>query len=195
MALADLVARLERDAAAEVQAIVARTDAEVEGVRAAAERAVAGKVAAELDRRRAARTVDRERALALARRNARAAELAEQHAFIARVLERARQLTIDAGANAEYLRALPLHLDEALSYVQGLQLRVRCQARTRDALSATLARTERVAVVLDESVGPGLVVEAADGSVIVDNTLKARLTRIEPALAVALLKELEHARV
>jgi vacuolar-type H+-ATPase subunit E/Vma4 len=193
MALTDLVARLERDAAAEAEAIAARADAEIDQIRAAADRAAAGTVADELDRRRAVRTRARQQALALARRAARAAELEAQHAFIARVVARAHALAAEAAASPEYVRVLPSHVEEALSYVRGLRSHVRCQASARDVLAPIVGRTQGAEIVIDETVGPGVVVEAADGSVLVANTLEARLDRIAPALAVDLLKELDRA--
>jgi len=48
--------------------------------------------------------------------------------------------------------------------------------------------------VIDESVGPGVVAEAGDGSVTVDNTLATRLARAEARLAIELLRELGNAR-
>jgi vacuolar-type H+-ATPase subunit E/Vma4 len=47
-----------------------------------------------------------------------------------------------------------------------------------------------VKLVPDASMGPGLVAEAADGSVVVDSTLLARLSRLEARLAVELLNAL-----
>jgi vacuolar-type H+-ATPase subunit E/Vma4 len=40
---------------------------------------------------------------------------------------------------------------------------------------------------VDETVAPGLVAEAADGSVVVDNTLAARLERVREKLAMELV--------
>jgi vacuolar-type H+-ATPase subunit E/Vma4 len=193
MALPDLIARLEEDASRERQAIIDRADAEVQAIRAAADRAIASASAERLEGQRIERAANRDRDLARARRDARAEELKARHALLARVFDRARALAPETGASESYQQVLPSHLEEALSYVRGLRPRVRCQADAASVLGPVAARQDGAEIVLDESVGPGVVVEAADGSVVVDNTLVARLARIEPKLAVELLAELRDA--
>jgi len=193
MALTDLISRLEQDAAADVQAIVARADADVVAIKMTTQQAVATRIASELARRRAARAAECQHELAIARQTARAEDLEARHALLARIFERARSLAADIGASPAYLAALPSHFEEALSYVGGLDLRVRCQARARVTLAPIAAAHPRVEFVIDDAIGPGVIVEAADGSVSVDNTLIARLSRLESTLSVDLLKELNHA--
>jgi hypothetical protein len=48
-------------------------------------------------------------------------------------------------------------------------------------------------LVIDESVGPGVFVEAGDGSVLVDQTLVSRLTRDERRLTIELGRRLRDA--
>jgi vacuolar-type H+-ATPase subunit E/Vma4 len=193
MALPDLIARLEEDAAREIQAIGERADADIQAIRAATDRAIAGASAVRLEGQRIERAASRDRDLARARRDARAEELKARHALLARILDRARALAPETGASESYQRVLPSHLEEALSYVQGLRPRVRCQAAVASVLGPVAARHDGAEIVIDETVGPGVVVEAADGSVVVDSTLVARLARIEPTLAVELLAELSDA--
>ena len=90
--------------------------------------------------------------------------------------------------------ALPSHLEEASSYLEGLRPRVRCQAVFAPVLQPLVARLEGAELVIDESVGPGIVAEAADGSVIVDNTLAARLAQIEARLEIELVAEVGDGR-
>jgi vacuolar-type H+-ATPase subunit E/Vma4 len=106
------------------------------------------------------------------------------------VLDRARALVPEVAASASYAEALPSHLDEALSFLEGVRPRVKCPAAFIAMLQPAAARHEGVELVIDESVGPGIVAEAADGSVIVDNTLAARLARSEARLAIELLRML-----
>jgi vacuolar-type H+-ATPase subunit E/Vma4 len=193
MALSDLIARLEEDAARETQAIVERADAEVRAIRAATERAIADASAERLEGQRIERAANRDRDLARTRRDARAEELRARHALLARILDRARALAPETGASESYQRVLPSHLEEALSYVRGLRPRVRCQSAVASVLRPVAAQHDGAEIVIDDAVGPGVVVEAADGSVVVDNTLAARLARIEPKLAVELLAELSDA--
>jgi vacuolar-type H+-ATPase subunit E/Vma4 len=190
MALSDLISRLEQEARSQVQTIEQDTDAEVRAIEAATEQAIADTTTRHLERERAERQAVHQRELALARREAHARELEARHAQLARVLDRARALVPEAAASASYAEALPSHLDEALSFLEGARPRVKCPAAFIATLRPTAARFEGAELVIDESIGPGIVAEAADGSVIVDNTLAARLARLEPRLAIQLLRML-----
>jgi vacuolar-type H+-ATPase subunit E/Vma4 len=190
MGLSDLISRLEREAQSQVQAIEQATDAEVRTIEAATERAAADASARHLQREHANRQVVQQRELALARRRAHARELEARHAQLARVFDRARALVPEVATSASYAEALPAHLDEALSFLEDARSRVKCPAAFVAILRPAAARHEGVELVIDESVGPGIVAEAADGSVIVDNTLAARLARSEARLAIELLRML-----
>lgn len=193
MALSDLVSRLEQEAQNRVQAIQQEADLDVRAIEAATEHAVSGITADYLDRQRAGRRTVRQRELALAGRQARGGVLEARRAQIARILDLARSLVPDEATSTAYVDVLPAHLAEALSFLEGLRPRVRCQAAAAAVLQDTIDRHPGAALVIDESVGPGLVAEAADGSVIVDNTLVARLARAEPRLAIQLLRKLADA--
>jgi vacuolar-type H+-ATPase subunit E/Vma4 len=188
MALSDLISRLEQEAQSRVLAVERQTGADVSAIEAETARAVAEIAAHHLDRERAERRVVEQRELALARREARGRELAARRAQLARILERARALVPEAASWPAYAAALPSHLDEALSFLEGLHPRVRCQAEAARQLEAALGRHADATLTVDESVGPGIVAETA--SVIVDNTLAARLARAEIDLAVELSRKL-----
>jgi len=190
MALSDLISRLEQEAQSQVQAIQREAEAEVRAIAADTERAISEMTTRHLERERAGRQVVQQRNLALARRHARARELEARHAQLARILERARTLVPEVAASASYVDALPSHLEEALSFLEGLQPRVRCRADFATMLRATVAQHSGAELVIDESVGPGVVAEVADGSVVVDNTLAARLARAEARVAIELLRKL-----
>lgn len=189
MALPDLISRLEQDATGEARALAERADDEVRAIEADADRVAAEAAAARLAERRSAREAVRRRELADARRRAHGRALEARHARLARVLDRARALASEVAASDEYRRALPGHLDEALAYVEGLRPRVRCQAVFAPLLRPAVARHDGADLVVDDAMGPGVVVEAADGSVLVDNTLEARLIRVAPGMAAAIAKE------
>jgi vacuolar-type H+-ATPase subunit E/Vma4 len=190
MALSDLVSRLEQEAQNRVQAIEQEAEVEVRAIEAATEQAVSGITAHYLDRQRAGRRTVEQRELALAHRQARGRELEARRAQLARILDLARSLVPELAAASAYVDVLPAHLGEALSFLEGLRPRIRCQAAVAAVLRDTIARDPGAELVIDESVGPGIVAEAADGSVVVDNTLVARLARAEPRLAIALLRKL-----
>ena len=190
MALPDLIARLEQEAHGRVEAIQREADAEVQAIESEAARAVDDAMIRHLEHEHAGRRAVRERELTGARRNARARELEAQHALLARVAARARSLLHEAAAASAYGAVLPRHLDEALSFLHGLHPRVRCQAAFVPILAPAIAHHEDATLDVDETIGPGIIAEASDGSVAVDNTLAARLTRVEPALAVELARRL-----
>jgi vacuolar-type H+-ATPase subunit E/Vma4 len=193
MALSDLISRLEQEAQTRVLAIQQEADARVRAIDAANEQAVTEMTARHLHRERTERQIVQQRELAQARQRARARELAARRAQITRILERARAIVPEVAASAPYLDALPSHLEEALAFLEGLQPRARCQAAFVSVLQTTIARHAGAELVIDESVGPGVVVEARDGSVVVDNTLAARLARMEASLAIELSRKLDDA--
>ena len=123
------------------------------------------------------------RRLAEARRHARGARLAAQHALLERVFSRARALLPEVATSDEYLARLPQHFAEARRYLEGLRVVVRCPP----GFQGRLPEEAEVAFVTDDAAGAGVVVSAADGSVFVDNTLAARLQRLEAKLSVELL--------
>ena len=190
MALSDLVSRLEQEAQSRVHAIQQDADAEVRAIEAATEQAISRIAAHHIDRERAGRRAMQERELAVARREGRGRELEARRAQLTRIFALARSLASETAASPAYADVLPAHLRETLSFLEGLQPRVRCQAAVAAVLQDAIARDPGAALVIDESVGPGIVAEAADGSVVVDNTLVARLARVEPRLSIELLRKL-----
>jgi vacuolar-type H+-ATPase subunit E/Vma4 len=190
MALPDLISRLEHEAQSRVQEIEKDTEAEVHAIEAATERAIAEITARHLEHQHAERRALQQRELALVQRQARARELEAHHTLLVRILQRAKALLPDIAASTSYRDALPAHLDEALSFLEDLQPRVRCQAAFAPILQATIARRSDAVLVIDESVGPGVQAEATDRSVIVDNTLASRLARAEARIAIELSRQL-----
>jgi len=189
MGLADLISRLEEEAQGRLHAIETEADAEVRAIEEATERAVAEITARQLEHDRAERETVRQRQLAIARREARARELEARHAQIDRILNRAQALIPDVAASTSYLDVLPAHVDEALSFLVGLRPRVRCQAAFVPIVQSAVDRHEGVQLMIDEAVGPGVIVEAGDGSAVVDNTLAARLARAKTRLIMELSRK------
>lgn len=190
MALSDLISRLEQEAQSQVQAIQREAEATVHAIEAATDSQIAAIAAGHLERERAERQIVQQRELALARRRARTRELEARHAQITRILERARAFVPEVSASTSYADALPSHVNEMLSFLEGLRPRVRCPAILAPLVQATVAGHGDAELVIDESVGWGVVAEAADGSVSVDNTLAARLARAEPRLFIELSRKI-----
>ncbi len=185
MALEELIARLERDAQARVAAIEAQAGVEVEALTSEAGRRREEGVAAELAARRALLAARLDGELAQARRRSRSERLVAEHAAIDRVLARARELVDEVGRTPEYAAAVARHATLALRYVEGLAPTVRVRPELAPALRGVAEKLE-----LDPALGVGVVVAAADGSVIVDETLGARLNRFSARLAMELKREL-----
>jgi vacuolar-type H+-ATPase subunit E/Vma4 len=194
VALPDLIARLEDDVERQIETIAQHADAEVRAINDAASQAAAAASASHLARHRAERELAHRRDLARTRRRAHARELEAQRALIDRILDRARAHLQDDAGSPRHQAALSTHLAEALSYLEGLRARVRCSALQAALLRPLVARHPDVELIIDDSVGSGLVAEAADGSVVVDNTLAARLCRIERRLAIELIAEVGRVR-
>lgn len=192
MALSDLIARLEQDVETQVEAIARQADAEVRAIEAAAAQAAAEATESQLAHRRDEQRLAHQRELARARRQAHARELEARHALLARILDRAGHRLQEAVASPRYATALSTCLEEALSYLEGLPARVRCGVSEATLLRPIVSRRPGVDLVVDESIGPGLVAEAGDGSVVVDNTLAARLRGLETRLAAELLAGVGH---
>ena len=129
-------------------------------------------------------------ARAAAHREARTRELVAIHAAVARVMERAGELVDEAAGSPAYLAALPRHTEEALSFVEGLQPRVECHSRLAPHVAAIVEHHPGARLVIDDSKSPGVVAEAGDGSVAIDNTLRARLERCVPRIASTLARKL-----
>jgi vacuolar-type H+-ATPase subunit E/Vma4 len=189
MALAELIARLEEEARTRVAAIQRDAESAVRAIQAAADATIRDETAAYLDRQRLCRQAAHARELAAARRRAHARRLEARRAQIARILECARERAAIAAASPRYAQAVAAHARDALSFVDGLQPRVRCDASFAATLQPIVDEHSGATLVV-EDVGPGVVVESADGSVSIDNTLAARLTRAEPSLTIELSRRL-----
>jgi len=183
-----LLAALGRDADAEAAAILARADADAAAVRAGAEARVAAVRDARVAARRAELAAATERAGGAARREARQQLLAARWRFVQRVLDRAGAMlpaALEGAAGADVLRGL---LVEAEAYLPPGRAVVRCAPSASDALRAAPKGSVEREIVPDPAVTAGLLAEAGDGSVVVDNTLEARLARLGRALAAELVR-------
>ena len=193
MALPDLIARLERDAQELVEAIAQRADAEVRAIETATTQTLVEAASRTRAERRAALQTTLQRELRQARRQARAQELDARRALIARVLERARALAADAARAPRHREAAASQFDDVVSYLEGLDVRVRCAPDAIPLLQEAASR-RGIRLEIDTAVGPGFVAEAVDGSVAIDHSVAARLARLESQLAIDLMAEVNRER-
>lgn len=109
-------------------------------------------------------------------------------------LERIFRATDDALARAldspDYATAPGGLATEALVYVSGVPVVVRCRTSFVQTVRAVVQPWRDVVVMPDDTVAPGVLVEARDGSVIVDNTVGARLRRMRPLLSIEVLERI-----
>jgi vacuolar-type H+-ATPase subunit E/Vma4 len=190
MALPDLIGRLDQEVRRRIEMIQQHAAAQVADIEAASRRAAADATNRYLEERHASRAAVHQRDLVRARRQAHARELEAGHAQLARILSRARALVPEIANSTTYRRALPSHVEEALGYLQGLRPRVRCRAELASVVQPIVARHLGAELEIDDTVDPGVIAEAADGSVVVDTTLTARLRQIEGQLAIELATQL-----
>jgi vacuolar-type H+-ATPase subunit E/Vma4 len=191
MALADLLAALEREAAAQAEARrAAARAAAAEIARSADERLERRRseaaLARETELRRAAET-----ALDEARRAARRSVLDARERLLERVFAAARGLLPEAMARDGYRAVLPRHVADALRAVGDQPAVVRCPDALGDAVRAALGPRRDVTVETDPAAPPGITAGTTDGAVAVDNTLPGRLDRARPRLAIAVLARLK----
>lgn len=171
-AVEQILASAREDAArlrAEAAALVERRCAD-----AIAAREVELKSSAELERARA------QRATAVRVMQSRDACLDRIFKAAANALEGA----LDAPDNAAAPAALAT---EALAFFSGVPVVVRCRTALVERVRAALQPSGEASVVPDDTLAPGVIVEAVDGTVIVDNTVGARLNRLRPSLSIELL--------
>lgn len=193
MGLEELVARLERDAAARVAEIEARAQLEIDAIEAedalTASRRQADALASERARRR--ELLDRE--LAEARRRARAEALRARHAIVDRVMARAGELLDRAPKDPAYLSTQGARLRRAMGFFAGGAV-VRCRPELAPAAREALKEIEGVVVEETPGMAAGVTLSARDGSMDIDDTLPARLARLRDELAIELLREVADGR-
>ena len=135
-------------------------------------------------------------ALAAARRAGWRTRLESRDRLLNRVFAAARDMARSGAPGAAEADAADTErlLREALRFVpDDSSVVVRCAPAAAAALEAALAGRPTARVAPDEAADAGVRVESADGAVMVDNTIGARIDRMRPVLAVELLARLEPA--
>jgi vacuolar-type H+-ATPase subunit E/Vma4 len=185
----ELIGRLERDAQARIAAVEAGAKREVDAIGAAAEKASSRAAGESLASRRAQRRSRLDREVAEARTLALADRLKAEHALLDRVMTRAETLLGEMDLDGAYLAALPARLTDALGFLGGRAARVRCRPALAAAVRSALAGRGDVTIEEVPALPAGFSVVASDGSVEVDDTLPARLSRLRRRLSIELLAE------
>lgn len=189
MAVEQLLAALERDAATQAE----RLRAEARG-RATA---IIARAAADVDRRRELALVrlDREQRVAMAReimtaeRTLREQVLAARAEVLERVFAEATR-RLETAAIDVWGSIAPGLVADTLAYLEGHAAVLRCPA---DATQMIAGATDGKPVTVQAGPTnlPGVLGERGDGRVVVDNTLPGRLARMRDDLAIELSRRLE----
>lgn len=189
MPVAELLAALEREAAAQAEQL--RADARERAT------AVVARAAAEADRRRALALdhLGREGRVKVARETVAVERALRERVLVARaeaiqrVLDAAEGRLAGAGIDA-WRSAAPALVAGTLAYLEDRHAILRCPA---DALAVVseAARATGVKVEADPGQVPGVLGLSEDGRVVVDNTLRGRLERMRGDLATGIARQLE----
>jgi vacuolar-type H+-ATPase subunit E/Vma4 len=186
VALNPLLDALGADAERDIRDIAAAAAAEAAQIRAAARARVAQRSELALATCRKELDAERDAQRAAVLRESRQAILAARDAFLERVFEAAEAelrgtlLTTRGAASVVGL------VREALPYLPPAPI-VRCRSDLVEPLQRAIASLGPARLLRDDTLGEGVIVQAEDGSVLIDNTLENRLRWLRPVLSIELL--------
>jgi vacuolar-type H+-ATPase subunit E/Vma4 len=197
MSLDALLDAVERRGRQEVERVLDQARVEAAALERAAESRVMERRAAALRELEARVRGEAEARLAAARREARARVLRSRERLLEAVFEAVVRELPDAAASERYRSALPDLLVEAQRCVDARGATLECAAPLREEVREILdAPADGGAGPRDIVVRPcpeaatGIRLVSADGRVVVDATLTARLGRLRPRLAIIVLAAL-----
>lgn len=188
MAVDALLTVLERAAAAEADAVLARAGTEAEAIVAAAVAEGTRREALARERLAAEERAAVQRETAAVARAHRERWLAARAAVLERIFRSAGD-RLHALDSTRYQPLLPALADEALAYLEGRPAVVKVPGASSRLVERHLAGRE-VQVEPDADTGPGVLARSADGTITVDNRLAARLARQEADLAIELVRRI-----
>lgn len=180
----ELVAILEKEAAAEAERVLREARAQAEQIAAAARKEAESVLDAARRSVEAERKAAQTRAQSAAQLRAASLVLQAKDAAIAEVFEKAHAELARVGRDREvYPRLLKALITEASAELSG---RLIIEANPADVDAARRAVRELgldVEVKGSADVSGGVVVSTTDGRFVVENTLASRLERVKPVLA------------
>lgn len=191
MALEDLLAALERDAAEEMARTEAAAQAAAAALLAATAAAAGRQRETALAARREALQRGTDRELTAVRRAARRTELEARAALIERVFAAARERLPAAIRSPAYQERLPVWLAAALAGTGDAPAHIRCAPALLTTVRHLVVDRPGLTVEADRAVASGFVI--TQERLTVDATLASRLTLRRADLAIALVADLERA--
>lgn len=187
-----LLDELHRKAEQERDAVRARANAEADAIRQAARAEADGRAAGERQREERAATEAAAVSRADAQRRANEKLLPVRAAALARVFQRASKLIEERARHPHCADAVGSLLGDALAYLSGDALRVRCAPPFVGMVERALSNAGCSGAVVagDAGVPFGAIVETQDGTVSVDATFAGRLVRERAELAAEIAAKL-----
>jgi vacuolar-type H+-ATPase subunit E/Vma4 len=190
MALDALLAALTQEAERAVEQMLTSAHEEAARLRSEAEAQVEQRCAEAITTRASGLKASAEVERARAQRAAAVRVVQSRHACLDRVFRAAEEALDTALESPDYAAAPGAMAAEALEFFSGVPVVVRCRTALVERVRTAMLSSAVASVVADDALAPGVVVEAADQSVIVDNTVGARLRRLRPALSIELLRRI-----
>lgn len=177
MGLEDLLTALARNARLEARAVLKRAHEERRRILQATGERVAALQHHRLEERKEALAEATQERLAVARREARAELLAAQERVVERVLAITRSRLTDSDTVERLRSTMSRRLPQLLEHTANEPLIVRCSAGLESAVRKVLETSSAVEVREDTGLSSGIRIESADGRLVIDDTLPARLSR------------------
>ncbi|MGZ3543497.1 MAG: V-type ATP synthase subunit E family protein [Gemmatimonadaceae bacterium] len=192
-----LLEQLRRDARAASEQSIAAARAEALRLRNASDERLAQLRTAEL----AARALTHAAALDRARSDARTRTAREWLTARAEALDQvfvaAHETLASRSGEPRFLAAVAGIVRDALAYLPPGDASARCAASLADAVRTVVDSQESgrpaVRVMEDNAIATGVVLETADGSLVIDATFARRLSRERARLAIEVARQLESA--
>lgn len=193
MGLDDLLAALAREARLEARAALKQAHAERKEILSASRERIAALQHRRLERQKSAFAEEARGRIAGVQRETRAALLAAQDGLVDRVLSRVEERLGEAAVIERLQATLPSRLPRLLRYGEGRKLLVRCSPGLAKAMREMRGLPSGVDVREDPEVTAGVRLESADGDLLIDDTLAARLGRRRRVLRMQILENMPEA--
>jgi len=191
MALEQLLASIELEARAEIEAELASGRNAGSRIAAAAAEEVARVRRRALATEQTRLREDLDSELALARLRAREAVLHARRRFIDRVLRALEGKMSSAVSDDKYLGALSTHYEKCRDYVGDAPVVVRAATALVPRLRELASGQKSVSVQADPSMGTGFQMATSDGVFVIDATLEQALDRWKREIEIEILRHVE----
>ena len=190
MAIEEFLTLLEHEARLEAEGLL--NDARDEAARriGVAEAEAAQRQRAFIEQAAAELQGETDHLLAAADRAAREEVLGMRTALLEQVFAEAA-VTLERLPGATYAGAIPALVETTLAFLPEEPATIRCRPDVMPTVRDVVGDAKNVRVVDDPTVAAGVLGQADDGSVTVDNTLPQHLRRLHDDLAIAVMARLE----